>query len=394
MSAAAEAAADVVVIGAGIVGAACAYFLSEAGVRVILVDRDFPASGTSRACDGLILLWDKASPIELALGKASARLWTELVDVRGLDCEYSRRGTILVAENADALAAGKAKANDLQAAGVRAEVLDQPSLLAMEPELATDLAGGVFFPDDAQVDARRATVALVTAAKRRGLTLCCDAPVTAIQRDAGGQVSAVRAGDTEISCRAVVCAAGVWSNEVAELVGVELPVRPRKGHILVTARVPGIISHPLLEGGYVSAVQSTATDVPQVALVAEQTSSGTLLLGSSREFVGFDRAVSTTVIEAIAARAVRFLPGLRHSSVIRSYAGLRPWSPDHLPLIGPIDGIPGFYVATGHEGAGIGLAPITGQLIASWITGHELPAFAHKVLPDRFVCDQNSPIQN
>jgi sarcosine oxidase subunit beta len=104
------------------------------------------------------------------------------------------------------------------------------------------------------------------------------------------------------------------------------------------------------------------------------TSSGSLLLGSSREFVGLDRSVSKSIVQSIAARALRFLPVLSRTSIIRSYAGLRPWSPDHLPLIGPVESVPGFYVAAGHEGAGIGLAPITGHLIARWITGGELPA--------------------
>jgi sarcosine oxidase subunit beta len=115
------------------------------------------------------------------------------------------------------------------------------------------------------------------------------------------------------------------------------------------------------------------------------TASGTLLLGSSRQFVGLDRSVSLAVIQAIAARAIRFLPRLARVNVIRSYAGLRPWTPDHLPLIGPVAHIPGFYLATGHEGAGIGLAPITGRLIADWITGAELPLIAGDLLPDRFV---------
>jgi sarcosine oxidase subunit beta len=123
----------------------------------------------------------------------------------------------------------------------------------------------------------------------------------------------------------------------------------------------------------------------QVALVAELTTSGTLLLGSSREFAGFDREVSLAVMQAIARRAIRFLPSLAGTPVIRSYAGLRPWSADHLPLIGPVDSVPGFYVATGHEGAGICLAPITGQLIAGWIAREkDLPRVAAAVRPDRF----------
>jgi glycine/D-amino acid oxidase-like deaminating enzyme len=126
-----------------------------------------------------------------------------------------------------------------------------------------------------------------------------------------------------------------------------------------------------------------------VALVAEATSEGNLLLGSSRQFAGFDRSVDLDVICLIAARAVRFLPALELIPVIRSYAGLRPWSPDHLPLVGPCSEVPGFYLATGHEGAGIGLAPVTGKLIAGWISGAELPDVAQSVRPDRFklICE-------
>jgi len=393
--------ADVVVIGGGIVGAACAYHLCAAGLDVHLVERHFPASGTSRACDSLILLWDKLPGTEFTLGQASAGLWADLAEALDFDFEYARLGSILLAENEQDMAAGLGKAETMTAAGVRAEVLDGVGLRSLEPNLASDLVGGVFFPGDAQVDARRATLALLSAAQQRGLTLHTGAEVVAIRRashakgptpevDPGagggdGRVCGVVTRTGEISCEAVVCAAGVWSNEVARLVGVELPIRPRKGHILVTAKVPGLIHHPLLEGGYVSTVQSASEDL-QVALVAEMTASGTLLLGSSRQFVGVDRSVSLPAVQAIAARAVRFLPRLARKGVMcmRSYAGLRPWSPDHLPLIGPLPRVSGFYLATGHEGAGIGLAPITGQIIAAWITGAELPPTATQVRPDRF----------
>jgi glycine/D-amino acid oxidase-like deaminating enzyme len=215
------------------------------------------------------------------------------------------------------------------------------------------------------------------------LILHTQAEVTAIQRAANGRVSGVVTRAGEIATETIICAAGVWSDKVTRLVGVELPIQPRQGHILVTAKAPGLIRHPVLEGSYVSTVQSASADL-QVALVAEPTASGTLLLGSSRRFVGFDRSVSLAVLQAIAARAVRFLPRLAGVSAIRSYAGLRPWSPDHLPLIGPVPQVPGLYLATGHEGAGIGLAPITGRLIADWITRAELPPVAAEVRPERF----------
>jgi glycine/D-amino acid oxidase-like deaminating enzyme len=377
--------ADVVVIGGGIVGAACAYYLCQAGLSVHLVDRRFPASGTSRACDGLILLWDKMPGPELELGQASSRLWAELAQQLELDVEYARKGTVFLAEGEEGLAAGREKAASLEAVGVRAELLDAAGLRALEPHLAPDLPGGVFFPDDAQVDARRATAALLARAARKGLKVHAPAPVVGIERQnkGTGRVRRVITQKEEIDTESVVCACGVWSNEVTGLVGVALPTRPRKGHILVTAKAPGLVRHPLLEGGYAATVQSAAGDL-QVALVAEPTAHGSILLGSSREFVGLDRSVSLPVAQAIAQRAVRFLPAIAKIQVIRTYAGLRPWSPDHNPLIGPCEAVPGFFLATGHEGAGIGLAPITGQLIAGWITGAALPDVAVHVRPDRF----------
>jgi D-hydroxyproline dehydrogenase subunit beta len=275
-------------------------------------------------------------------------------------------------------------------------VVDEVGLPALEPNLAPDLAGGVFFPDDAQVDARRATLALLATARRQGLTRHDQAEVTAIRllRTPAGQVSGVVTRTGEIAAERVVCAAGVWSNQVARLVGLELPVRPRQGHVLVTAKAPGLIRHPLLEGGYVSTVQS-AEEGLQAALVAELTASGALLLGSSRQFAGFDRTVSLAIVQAIAHRAVRFLPALAQVGLIRSYAGLRPWSPDHLPLIGPVEAVPGFYLATGHEGAGICLAPITGQLIAAMLTGRDGPiGLTEAVKPDRFDLTEVSSFPN
>jgi D-hydroxyproline dehydrogenase subunit beta len=375
--------ADVVVIGAGIIGAACAYYLSSAGVDVHLVEGRFPASGTSRACDSLILAFDKSAGAELELSQASAALWTGLAHTLDMDFEYERHGSLWLFESVENMNAALGKARSFQAAGVQLQILDARDVHSLEPGLAPDVAGGYFFPDDAQVDARRATLALLSAARQRGLTLHANAPVTAVERASNGRIVRLVTRAGEIMTDTVVCAAGVWSNEVSRLVGLELPIRPRKGHILVTAKIPRLVRHPLLEAGYTSTVQSASQDL-QVALVAEMTAGGTLLLGSSREFAGLDRAVSLQVMQAIAARAVRFLPALAQVGVIRSYAGLRPWSPDHLPLVGPVGAAPGFYLATGHEGAGIGLAPITGRLVADCITGASLPAFAAQVRPDRF----------
>ncbi len=376
---------DIVVIGAGIIGAACALYLARAGAAVTVVERDFPASGTSRACDGLILFSDKLSPAELALAQASAALWAELAQPGALplDFEYRRAGTLVLYESEAGLDAGRRKVAELAAAGVRAEIVSGAALRALEPALAPNLAGAAFYPDEAQVDARLATLAMLAAARRLGARFVAGAQVIGLAQDAGGRITGVRTAAEMLPAAAVVCAAGVWSAELLRPLSIALPIRPRKGHILVTARRPGLLRHPLLEGSYAASVQAAA-GVVQVALVAEATGPGNLLLGSSREFVGYDRVVSGNVVAAIAARAARFLPALARTDVIRSYAGLRPWTPDHLPLVGPVGAAPGLWLATGHEGAGIGLAPVTGQIIAKWLVSGRMPALAEPISPERF----------
>lgn len=379
---------DVLIAGGGIIGAACAYALSDAGLSVRVVERSFAASGTSRACDGLVLCFDKLSAPELSMARDSAALWADLSALLPVDFHYARRGSVVPAETPEGLSAVRQKAERLRSAGIRAEVLDGKDLVDLEPCVAPDLAGAVFYPDDAQLDARLATVSLIQAAKRQGALLDEGAHVVRLCK-AGGRCTGVvmRVADgseVEVHAGAVVLAAGAWSTELAATAGVNLPVKPRKGHILVTSPVPGLLQHPMLEGSYAASVQSSSEQV-EVALVAEMTAGGTVLLGSSREFAGYDTSVSAAIVTAIASRAVRFLPSLARAGVIRSYAGLRPWSPDHLPLVGPVERLPGLYLATGHEGAGIGLAPVTGQLIADWLTGNPIPEYGHAVRPDRFV---------
>ncbi|MGE5617709.1 MAG: NAD(P)/FAD-dependent oxidoreductase [Sphingomonadaceae bacterium] len=376
--------ADVVVVGGGIIGAACGYYLAREGLSVLLLERSFLASGSSGACEGNLLLWDKELERELPLAQRSLQLWRELAGELGIDFEYDPKGSIMLAEDEAALAAVSRKLSDLSAAGVAGEMLDPRQLHAEEPALADDLAGGALFPEDAQVEPRIATTALIDSGRRHGLVVRQDAAVRRVALGPDGRVEAVETDRERIPTGAVVVAAGVWTREVAATAGLDVPVYPRKGQIVVVERAPYLFRRKLMEAGYTSAVESDSAGL-QVATVAESTRGGTLLLGSSRELVGFDRSVNLRVAAAITARALRFFPSLGELRSIRNYAGLRPFSPDHLPLIGPLSGAKGFYVATGHEGAGIGLAPATGRLIAQWVTGQTLDFPAGWFSPDRFV---------
>src|SRR3954451_4222210 len=374
---------DVVVVGAGVVGAACAYHLALAGVRVRLIDRSFIASGSSGACEGNVLCWDKELERELPLAVRSADLWEQLAAELPDDFEYDRKGSVVVAETEAELAASAERARVLAGLGVHGEVLDADALRPEEPHAAHHLPGGVLYTGDAQLEPRLATAALVRAAVRLGAELSLDTAVERIVREPSGRAIGVETAAGLIPAGAVVVAVGVWTPALLETCGLSVPVTPRKGQVVVLERSPVRFRRKLSEAGYVAAVEADDAAL-QIAMVVESTPSGTALLGSSRQHVGFDREVDLSVAGAIARRAARFFPVLNSARALRVYSGLRPLTPDHIPIIGPFSEALNVCVATGHEGAGIGLAPATGELVAAWHAGEPSPLPIEWFSPDRF----------
>lgn len=378
--------ADVIVIGAGIVGAACAHSLARAGLDVHLVEREAPARGASGACEGNLVLWDRPTAADLRLARRSHQRWaelaTELLDEAGIDIEFDRKGSLMIAtDEADAEAA-RAKCAWLADQGVEFEWLDPVGLHEVEPDLRAEAAvAAAFFPRDAQIEPRLATAALVIAAHRRGATVHLHEPVLELSASASGTI--VRTASHVISAPRTVVAAGVQTPQLLSPLGVSLPVLARKGQIAVVAGAPVRVRHKVMEAGYVRTVASSDAGL-QVAAVVESTKAGTLLLGSSRVVTDpADTAVNLDVLASIVARALHFYPGIGRGQVVRSYAGLRPMSPDHVPIIGPVPGVPGVIVATGHEGGGVMMAAATGDLVAELVTGREGPLPADPYLPDR-----------
>jgi glycine/D-amino acid oxidase-like deaminating enzyme len=371
-------------VGAGVVGAACAYYLAASGARVQLCERSFVASGSSGACEGNVLAWDKEVERELPLALRSAELWAELAERLPDDFEYDRKGGVVVAETEAELQAAGERARQLAALGVRGEPLDAGALRREEPHAAHDLPGGVLYPDDAQLEPRLATAALAAGARAHGATLTTGVAVERLMRAADGRVTGVETSAGPLAGGAVVVAAGVWTPALLATVGLSVPVTPRQGQVVVLERSPVRFRRKLSEAGYVAAVEAAHDAELQVAMVVESTPSGTALLGSSRQQVGFDRGVDLAVAAAIAARAARFFPVLHDARALRVYAGLRPLTPDHVPIVGPFAEAPNLCVATGHEGAGIGLAPGTGELVAAWHGGAPSPLPLDWFSPDRF----------
>jgi glycine/D-amino acid oxidase-like deaminating enzyme len=375
--------ADLVIVGAGVVGAASAYFASLAGLRVVVVERGTIAGGTSSAGEGNLLVSDKEAGPELDLALYSQQVWREdLVEYADL-WEFEAKGGLVVAGSERSLASLLELSVHQRRHGVEVRDVAQAELRDYEPHLSRELTGAAFYPQDAQVQPMLVVAHLLRLARERGAQVRTRTEVVGFLRD-GDRVTGVRTARGDIPAGAVLNAAGTWAGGVAELAGVRVPVLPRRGFILVTQPMPPrTVRHKVYAAEYVGDVASSDAAL-QTSPVVEGTDSGTILIGSSRERVGFDRTVSISAISTLAAKAIALFPMLRKVRAMRTYCGFRPYCPDHLPVIGPDPRAPGLWHACGHEGAGIGLSAATGKLIAQALTGEKPDLDLTPFAPDRF----------
>jgi D-hydroxyproline dehydrogenase subunit beta len=320
--------ADAIVVGAGICGAAAAHFLHERGMEVLLLDRGAVSGGATGAGEGNVLVCDKRPGPERDLALVGRDLWLDLGE-RFPAARVARKGALLL-DHPDGVPAAE-----------------------LEPELAPGVRV-LRDADDLQVDAVGLTRALAAEVPVREV-----AAVSSVERGAVTLASGER-----LACEHVVLATGPWA---AELTG--LPVEPRKGQLVALAAPRGLIRHKLIEAAYMDAVAESDEGLA-LAVVVEQTLDGDeVLVGSSRERVGFEPTVRDETTQAMLERAARFVPKLRELRVTRSWCGFRPWLPDGLPAVGPLG--EGVWTSTGHEGAGVCLGPISGRLLAQMICGEQ-----------------------
>ncbi|MEU3372781.1 FAD-dependent oxidoreductase [Streptomyces sp. NPDC006660] len=372
--------ADVIVVGAGVVGAACAYYAARAGLRVTVLDRGPVAGGTTGAGEGNLLVSDKEPGPELELALLSTQLWQELAELLPPRIEYEPKGGLVVARDEAGMSALREFAAAQTKAGVTTHEVAGDRLHDLEPHLAPGLAGGFHYPQDAQVMPALAAAHLLRAS---GAEVRLGQEVTGLLTGPDGAVRGVRTATGVLHAPHVVNAAGTWGGELARLAGVFLPVLPRRGFVLVTEPLPRVVRHKVYAADYVADVASGSAAL-QTSPVVEGTPAGPVLIGASRERVGFDRTLSVGAVSRLAAGASALFPVLAEVRVLRTYAGFRPYLPDHLPAIGADARVPGLLHACGHEGAGIGLAPATGRLIAACLAGGQLPLDGAAFDPGRF----------
>lgn len=387
--------ADLIVVGGGIVGCAvvqhCAQWLPRPA-RIVLLDRGPIAGATSGSCMGhLMVTPDDAQ--EYAFTASSVRLWRELHERQG-GFDHNPTGALYLADDPADVELFAVLQRQFAAQGDRADVLDPRQLRDREPGLAHDLPGALFYPGDGVVLPMLACGAMLREAQRSNPAVAVRpfCAVTAVRR-AGDRVVGVDTANGPIDAPIVVNATGVWAPELAEMAGQgRLPIFPRAGNLAITGHHVTPVRTQLLEIAYIrfahgaTKVDPTRSDDPGGHAVNMQPqTNGGCLIGSTRQFRGMDRSLHHELLRRSLARAQRYAPCLASAQIVRTWVGLRPYSIDKHPLIGPWPPLQGLWIAAGHEGLGITLAPITGLLLAQQIVGAKTAIDATPYLPARFL---------
>ena len=373
---------DIVVIGAGAVGAAIAYYCTQAGLSVHVLDRGRPGSATSSHCEGNILVSDKDHGAELELSVYSLGLWAGELAEHAHRWEFERKGGIIVASRESSMRSLRRALAVQREHGIRVEELDIPALRELEPHVTDQAVGAAHYPDDSQVMPMMVVDHLLALARDRGARVSANRAVTGLLRD-GERVVGVRTDQGELHADAVVNAAGPWAAQIATMAEVHLPIAPRRGYVMVTETLPPHVHHKVYAAEYLDNV-STSDASLQTSPVVESTPAGSILIGSSRERVGFSDELSRQALQQMARNAVELFPFLRGVRVLRHYRGFRPYCEDHVPVIGPDSRAPGLWHAGGHEGAGIGCSVGTGRLLAQMLSGQSPDLDMSPFDPSRF----------
>ncbi len=361
---------DVAIVGAGVVGAACAYECARRGLKVIVVDAEMIAAGATAAGMGHIVVMDD-SEAQFSITRYSQRLWQELRPELPDDVEYDQCGTIWVAADDEEIEEVHRKQRLYAERGVPTEVLDACVLRNREPNLRQGLVGGLLVPEDGVLYPPCAARFLIERAQQHGARVRLGCPVTRM-----GEGYLALAG-AEIRADILVNAAGTSAPELTP----GLPIRKRKGHLVITDRYPGFARRQLVELGYLKSAHSLTAD--SVAFNVQPRRTGQLLIGSSRQYGAEHSEVDHHILLRMLRRAHQYMPGLGQMLMVRSWTGFRAATPDKLPLIGPWPLDTSVWLAAGHEGLGITTSLGTGRLLADCLTGTKPEIDIEPYLPSR-----------
>ena len=364
---------DVLIVGAGIVGCACALECAQEGLRVGLIEGNVPGGGATAAGMGHVVVMDD-SHAQLDLTRYSRSLWQQLISKLPDEVEYETRGTLWIAADEEEMAEVHAKQLVYAAAGVRSDVLNEDDVAAEEPRLRRGLAGGLLVPDDGVIYPPAATDWLLQRALELRATIFQGSAAVSARK---GELRL--ADGTTLQSDRIVLATGTDCSLLPAL-----PIKKRKGHLLITDRYPGFLHHQLVELGYLKSAHRLETD--SVAFNIQPRRTGQLLIGSSRQYYNEDSKSEAGILSQMLERAQSHMPELAQISGLRVWTGFRAATPDKLPLIGPAEGLSDdrtLWLAAGFEGLGITNAPGAARLLTDQILGRTSEIDTTPYLPQR-----------
>lgn len=380
---------DCIIIGGGIIGLSCAYHLAKSNKSVLVLERDDIGSGTSGACDHMILLQSKAPGLPLKLAMSSLEIYREWQSELEEDIEFATRGGMILIDKPEHIPVMEDFVKRQRSIGLNVEILDKKQIKKKQPWINDNVIASTYSPDDSQVNPFRVLFALLKKSAKIGAEFIRNAEVVEIRKNS--YFWEVRTSSNQsYNSHVVVNAAGVWSGKVASLVGLNLPIRPKRGQIVVTEPIEEIGETDAWDANYIISKHLSHFDRDEISkrlglgFAMSRTHSGNYLIGSTREYVGFNKSTTYEALQAITRRAVELFPIFSKVRIIRSFAGLRPACEDGKYIIGEDPSNPGFFIATGHEGDGIALAPITGKLISDLICGRKPVFEIDEISPSRF----------
>lgn len=381
---------DVIVIGGGIIGSSVTYYLSKLGNKVLQIEKEDITKGSAGATDGVVGYHTKKPGVQMDLAVQSIKLFDNLSEELGEDVEYEKNcGGMQPVEDKEQWDILSEIVKKQRESDVDIEMISIEKALEIEPELNPNLYGALYSKTGGKVNPIKLTYGFNHAAKRLGATVLLHTEVMDIIVE-DNKVKGVKTDKGDFYSDKVVNACGSYSAQIGKMVGLDIPIKPRKGQLIISEPI-GPFMEATVQCARYNIIKFNPDSIKDKnvlklgsSLSIEQTKEGTLVIGGTREFSGFDKENTLEGIEVMLKRAVEFFPAIKDLNFIRAFAGLRPFTPDGLPLIGEVDKIKGFYIAAGHEGDGIALAPISGKLLAELITDGKPSYNIDHFSPNRF----------
>lgn len=366
---------EVVVIGGGVIGCAVAYYTAKKGLAVTVVEREDLCTGSSGACDTAIHLQAKNPGLHLKMALESKGYFPELQKDFDVDIHFRTTGVMIAIQTEEQLEVMKEFVVRQRQTGLDVTLLEVEKARERQPALSKNIVGSTYSAMDGIIHPQFLSVGYYRAAKKYGAKTMLHTEVLGIRTEKN-RVNSVITSKGEIKCKYVVNACGAYAPFIGKMVGLDIPIVPRRGQIIVTEPVPQLIRTIINCARYVAVkfrpnlLQRGVEADLGVGLSLTQTERGNLLIGGTREFAGYDKRTTHKALNLILKHAASIVPQIKDINIIRTFAGLRPYTPDGLPVLGKVPGIEGFLLAAGHEGDGLALSPITGRIISE-IIGNE-----------------------